>query len=84
MKYYVCMHSIFKLGYTNSDGKIVKIVYVCSTMDDAHVVMKNSKESGEWFKITLKKTKPVYDKNTTIVSYRNDESHPEMYISYNM
>jgi hypothetical protein len=78
-KYYVTMTDKAMSGWGYAKNKKNKLVFECSSYDEAIIVMNNAKKRSEMKYINITSSKPVYSLRQYYVSYKTKDVYPMWY-----
>jgi len=70
-KWYVTMTDKFMSGWGHARGKTNKFVIGCNTYTQAQTIKRNAKRRSEMIYINITSSKPYYNPNRFLVSYKD-------------
>ena len=78
-KWYVTMTDTFLSGWGEARGKVNKLVLECDTLQEAELVEKYARSRCDMKYISIRNTKPYYNKKRFYTSFKTKEDYPYWY-----
>ena len=78
-KWYVTMTDDFMSGWGMARGKVNKLVLECDTLQEAESVERYARSRSDMTYISIRNTKPYYNKSKFYTSYKTREDYPFWY-----
>ena len=72
-KFYVVMTDSFMSGWGDAEGQTNKLVIGCDTWDRAQELQRKAKQRSEMKYVSIRVTKPYYNKQRILVSYKDEK-----------
>jgi len=79
VKYYVTMTDKYMSGWGRAEGKINKLIFECTSRQQAEIVKENAQARDEMKYINIVTTKPYYNSNRYYPQVKTIEEYPNWY-----